>query len=417
MKALLFERSLPRFAASRIASTLGSGRGAKVAPLRLVDAEAPDLPGEGWHRVSPILSGICGSDLATLDGRSSRYFEPLVSFPFVPGHEVIGTLEASATAADGASLDAGHRVVIQPVLGCAARGIEPPCPSCSAGHTGDCEHVAFGHISPGIQTGFCSDTGGGWSTAGLVAHESQLHGVPESLSDADAVTIEPVACALHSVLRAGLGEDPVVAVLGAGTLGLATVAALTHLSSQGIVPLPRAVLVGARYANQRTLADDLGATTALAPDQLSRAVRRHSRSMTMGGASSVRLTGGADLVFDCVGSADSIGQSLEMVRPRGTVVLVGMPGRVSVDLASLWHREVRLVGAYAYGNETVLGQEQSTFSLAIDAVAAMRTGRFVSATYPLDRFEEAVAHAGAAGRRGAVKIAFDLQATARGGHR
>jgi threonine dehydrogenase-like Zn-dependent dehydrogenase len=417
MKALLFERSLPRFAASRIASGLGSGRGARVAPLRLVDTEAPDLPGEGWHRVSPILSGICGSDLATLDGRSSRYFEPLVSFPFVPGHEVVGTLEAPATAADGSSLDAGHRVVIQPVLGCAARGIEPPCPSCSAGHSGDCEHVAFGHISPGIQTGFCSDTGGGWSTAGLVAHESQLHAVPENLSDNDAVTIEPVACALHSVLRAGLGEDQVVAVLGAGTLGLATVAALTHLSSQGIVPLPRAVLVGARYANQRTLADDLGATTALPPDQLSRAVRRHSRSMTMGGASSARLTGGADLVFDCVGSADSIGQSLEMVRPRGTVVLVGMPGRVSVDLASLWHREVRLVGAYAYGNESVLGQEQSTFSLAIDAVAAMRTGRFVSATYPLDRFEEAVAHAGAAGRRGAVKIAFDLQATARGGHR
>jgi threonine dehydrogenase-like Zn-dependent dehydrogenase len=417
MKALLFERSLPRFAASRIASGLGSGRGARVAPLRLVDTEAPDLPGEGWHRVSPILSGICGSDLATLDGRSSRYFEPLVSFPFVPGHEVVGTLEAPATAADGSSLDAGHRVVIQPVLGCAARGIEPPCPSCSAGHSGDCEHVAFGHISPGIQTGFCSDTGGGWSTAGLVAHESQLHAVPENLSDNDAVTIEPVACALHSVLRAGLGEDQVVAVLGAGTLGLATVAALTHLSSQGIVPLPRAVLVGARYANQRTLADDLGATTALPPDQLSRAVRRHSRSMTMGGASSARLTGGADLVFDCVGSADSIGQSLEMVRPRGTVVLVGMPGRVSVDLASLWHREVRLVGAYAYGNESVLGQEQSTFSLAIDAVAAMHTGRFVSATYPLDRFEEAVAHAGAAGRRGAVKIAFDLQATARGGHR
>jgi threonine dehydrogenase-like Zn-dependent dehydrogenase len=417
MKALLFERSLPRFAASRIASGLGSGRGARVAPLRLVDTEAPDLPGEGWHRVSPILSGICGSDLATLDGRSSRYFEPLVSFPFVPGHEVVGTLEAPATAADGSSLDAGHRVVIQPVLGCAARGIEPPCPSCSAGHSGDCEHVAFGHISPGIQTGFCSDTGGGWSTAGLVAHESQLHAVPENLSDDDAVTIEPVACALHSVLRAGLGEDQVVAVLGAGTLGLATVAALTHLSSQGIVPLPRAVLVGARYANQRTLADDLGATTALPPDQLSRAVRRHSRSMTMGGASSARLTGGADLVFDCVGSADSIGQSLEMVRPRGTVVLVGMPGRVSVDLASLWHREVRLVGAYAYGNESVLGQEQSTFSLAIDAVAAMHTGRFVSATYPLDRFEEAVAHAGAAGRRGAVKIAFDLQATARGGHR
>jgi threonine dehydrogenase-like Zn-dependent dehydrogenase len=427
VKALLFERSLPRFAASRIASGLGSGRGAKVAPLRLVDADAPDLPGEGWHRVAPLLSGICGSDLATLDGRSSRYFEPLVSFPFVPGHEVVGTIEVPLTSADGTELAPGSRVVVQPVLGCRARGIEPLCASCAAGHTGDCEHVAFGHLSPGIQTGFCADTGGGWSTAGLVAHESQLYAVPDILSDADAVTVEPMACALHAVLAAPLREDHVVAVLGAGTLGLATVAALSHLAAQGLVPVPAALLVGARYAKQQTLAIELGASAALSPNQLPRAVRRHSRSMATGAASggrgsngavsSGRLTGGADVVFDCVGSAESIGQSLAMVRPRGTVVLVGMPGRVTVDLASLWHREVRLVGAYAYGTETVHERERSTFDLAIDTVTAMRTGRLVSATYPLDRFEEAVAHAGAAGRRGAVKIAFDLRATTKGGRR
>ena len=134
-------------------------------------------------------------------------------------------------------------------------------------------------------------------------------------------------------------------------------------------------------------------------------------------SAATRLTGGADIVFDCVGSAVSIGESLEIVRPRGTVVLVGMPGQVNVDLAPLWHREVRLVGAYAYGTETVGGTRRSTFSLALEAAAAMRTGRLVSATYPLDRFEEAVVHAGAAGRRGAVKIAFDLGATARGGRR
>jgi threonine dehydrogenase-like Zn-dependent dehydrogenase len=148
---------------------------------------------------------------------------------------------------------------------------------------------------------------------------------------------------------------------------------------------------------------------------LPRAVRRHSRSLAMADTVRSRLTGGADVVFDCVGSSDSIEQSLEMIRPRGTVVLVGMPGRVSVDLASLWHREVRLCGAYAYGTETISGADRSTFSLAIEAVAAMRTGRLVSATYPLERFEEAIAHAGAAGRRGAVKIAFQPQADARGG--
>ena len=44
-------------------------------------------------RVRPRLAGICGSDLATIDGHSSRYFEPIVSFPFTPGHEVVGELD------------------------------------------------------------------------------------------------------------------------------------------------------------------------------------------------------------------------------------------------------------------------------------------------------------------------------------
>jgi threonine dehydrogenase-like Zn-dependent dehydrogenase len=178
-------------------------------------------------------------------------------------------------------------------------------------------------------------------------------------------------------------------------------------------------LVGARYGHQQRLAGELGATEALPPDQLARAVRRHSRSLSWGGPAGVTatLSGGADVVFDCVGSPESIEQSLAMVRPRGTVALVGMPGKVTVDLAPLWHREVRLAGAYAYGTErdgmTGSGngaevEQTPTFALAFEVAAAMQTGRLVSATYPLTRFEEAVAHAGAAGRRGAVKIAFDV---------
>jgi threonine dehydrogenase-like Zn-dependent dehydrogenase len=414
---LLFERSLPRFAAARIVSTLGSGRGAGVGPLRLVERDAPALPGAGWVHVDPLLSGICGSDLATLDGRSSRYFEDIVSFPFVPGHEVVGLLSEDAVAADGAALAAGSRVVLQPVLGCAARGITPLCAACSFGHVGNCGQLAFGHIRPGLQTGFCTDTGGGWSTSGLVAHTSQLFAVPEGLDDTDAVTVEPVACAVHAVLGAGLAEGDVVAVLGAGTLGLTVIAALSHLAATGRCPTPAVLLVGAKYAHQQRLARALGAGEALPPEQLARAVRRHSQSLSFGGDSGVTatLSGGADVVIDCVGSAQSIAQSLAMVRPRGTIALVGMPGRVTVDLAPLWHREVRLAGAYAYGTETVLSgtggstAPVSTFDLAFDVVAAQRTGRLVSATYPLTRFEDAVAHAGAAGRRGAVKIAFDMK--------
>ena len=376
MSTLLFERSLPRFAAARIASSFGSGRGAGVGPLRLLDHEAPALPGDGWVHIDPLLSGICGSDLATLDGRSSRYFEDIVSFPFVPGHEVVGLLSDDGVAADGRALPAGTRVVLQPVLGCAARGIEPPCAACAAGHVGNCERVAFGHIRPGLQTGYCADTGGGWSTSGLVAHASQLFPVPEGLSDADAVTVEPVACAVHAVLGAGIRDDDVVAVLGAGTLGLTVIAALTHLASTGRCPTPRVVLVGAKYAHQQRLARAFGATEALPPVQLPRAVRRSSHSLSFGGdpGETVTLSGGADVVLDCVGSAESIAQSLAMVRPRGSVALVGMPGKVTVDLAPLWHREVRLAGAYAYGTESDPAAGSAPAGRAVGAAQPTKAG-------------------------------------------
>ncbi|MGD0320811.1 MAG: zinc-binding dehydrogenase [Acidimicrobiales bacterium] len=406
MRALVFERNLARFAAARVVSGLaGSGRGVSIAPLRLTDLEAPALRGPGWHRVRPLLAGICGSDLATLDGRSSRYFEDLVSFPFVPGHEIVGVVEESF-GADGAvtggGLGPGARVVVESVIGCIPRGIDPPCRACAQGRSGGCERVSFGRISPGLQIGYCADTGGGWSSAGLVAHETQLHVVPDELSEEAAVMVEPTACAVHAATRAEVEQGDTVAVLGAGTLGLTTVAALRLLTEPG------ALFVGAKHPHQRRLAEELGADVAVPPAQLGRAVRRHSRSLTTAERSH-QLTGGADVVVDCVGSAESIAEAVSIVRPRGRLVLVGMPGNVRVDLAPLWHRELTLTGAYAYGTEELPGGSRRTFNLAMELVADRGLGRLVSARYPLERFEEALAHAGAAGRRGAVKIVFDLR--------
>jgi len=374
MKALRFERSLPRFAAARIAGTLAPGRGARVGPLRLVDIDAPVLPGPEWHVVRPRLAGICGSDLATVDGMSSRYFEPIVSFPFVPGHEVVG------------ELDDGTRVVVEPVLHCAIRGIDPVCGWCAAGQTNRCERVAFGHLEPGLQSGYCEDTGGGWSTF-MVAHDAQIHRVPDDFSDEDAVMVEPTACAVHAAAaHPGVG---LTVVLGAGTIGLLTIAALSEID----VPL----IAVAKHPDQRRLARTLGADVVCAPSELNATVRRHTQSLHIGG----QLTGGADHVFDCVGNSASIQDSLRVVAPGGTIHLVGMPSTVSIDLTGLWHREVSITGRYAYSH--------AEFARAFDVVRAHQLGRLVSATYPLDRFEDAIQHAAEAGRRGAVKIAFDLR--------
>jgi threonine dehydrogenase-like Zn-dependent dehydrogenase len=405
MKALVVERNAPRFAAARVASILGSGRGAGIGPLQLLDAEAPDRPGDDWYPLRPLLSGICGSDLATLDGRTSRYFEDMVSFPFVPGHEVVGVLDEGGTDHAGRELTPGTRAVIEPVLGCAPRQIHPMCVRCGSGHTGLCGNLASGALAAGLQTGYCTDTGGGWSTAPVMAHASQLHAVPDTLSDQDAVLVEPTACAVHAALSAHVADGDLVAVVGAGTLGLTTIAALDRVVRPNA---PCTVVVGAKYPRQRELAASLGADQVVPPDHLARAVRRAAGSLVLGG----RLTEGADVVFDCVGTSTSITESLSLVRPRGRVVLVGMPGRVTVDLAPLWHRELTLVGAYAYGNETTPdpdSPDRRSFELAIDLVGGAQLGRLVSALYPLERYEEALAHAGAAGHRGAVKVAFDLR--------
>jgi len=369
VKALVFERSLPRFAAAKVAGALAPGRGAGPGPLRLKDIDPPSL-GAGWHRVRPRLAGICGSDLSTIDGASSRYFEPIVSFPFVPGHEVVG------------DLDDGTRVVVEPVLHCAVRGVDPLCPSCALGATNRCERVAFGHVEPGLQTGFCEDTGGGWSTS-MLAHDLQLHRVPDDFTDEMAVMVEPAACGLHAADQ--VREESVV-VLGAGTIGLTVIAALRA-----------EVIAVAKHPVQRDVARSLGASTVCDPGEISGVVRRRYRSMMVG----TQLTGGAPAVVDCIGSAASLQQALELVAPGGTVLVVGMPSTVSIDLTGLWHREVRLEGAYAYTH--------GEFERAFDVVRAKELGRLVSATYPLDRWKDAIRHAAEAGRRGAIKVAFDLR--------
>ena len=352
-------------------------------------------------RVRPRLAGICGSDLATLDGRSSRYFDDIVSFPFIPGHEVVGDVE-------GGVLN-GRRAVIEPVLGCAARGIEPPSAACAAGRKGSCERIAFGHLRPGLQTGYCRDTGGGWST-GLVAHESQLHQVPDDFSDEAAVMVEPAACAVHAAFASNITGGERVVVLGAGTLGLCVIAAMRAFC------LPGALVAVGKHPNQRKLARDLGADQVVKPGEHKRAARRLSGSLALesGNGGIARLAGGVDLVVDCVGTSASLEQCLEVVRPGGRIVLVGMPGVVRVDLAPLWQREIELRGAYAYGSEDRPEGPRSTFQLAFDLVREAGLERLVSARYPLEGYEDAVAHAAAAGRRGAVKIVFDMRKGASG---
>ena len=125
MKALQIRRSVSKFGMARIASAIAPATAARIGPLEYRSVDDPECPGTGWHRVRSRLAGICGSDLSLVEGHASLYFEDYVSFPFVPGHEVVG------------ELDDGTRVIIEPVLGHEARGFRPPFEGAAPGDGDD----------------------------------------------------------------------------------------------------------------------------------------------------------------------------------------------------------------------------------------------------------------------------------------
>jgi threonine dehydrogenase-like Zn-dependent dehydrogenase len=387
MLALQYVRSIPSYALVRASGGRAAVATSELSMLHLGDVAAPALPAGAWQRVRSRLSGICGSDTSAITGHASLYLDPLTSYPFVPGHEVVG------------SLTDGTRVVVEPALGCQVRGVDPACPRCAEGRPGLCENVTEGPIDVGLQTGYCASTGGGWGEV-LVAHESQLHEVPAGLPDEAAVLVEPLACCVHAALRGAAGPEDVVVVLGAGTIGLLTVAAVRLFTP------PRRLIAVAKHPFQQEQARRLGADAVIRPDEVFQRIRFATGARRLDGAGRSLLLGGADLTFECTGTARGLNDAARFTRAGGRLVAVGMPGEERVDWGPIWQRELSVMGAYAYGVEA---GGRRTFELALEAAPELGLERLTGPLFGLTGYRDAIAYALEAGRLNAVKVAFDLR--------
>lgn len=399
MLALRYSKSVPRYLLMRAgAKRLKNLETSRFSPLRLEEVPEPGLPTPDWVRIRPLLSGICGSDLGTIASETSPYFSPITSPPFVLGHEVVG-----AVAEDSGGFRAGERVVLEPALGCEVRGMNPPCPSCAGGQYALCLNVAKGDIAPGIQTGTCRDTGGGWTEGTLVAHPSQLHRVPDDLPDEAAVAVEPLACAVHAALKLDPGPDDTALVVGAGSVGLFTVAALEQLTGAG------RIICVAKHDRQRKEALRLGADEVVHPRETYKALPALlGTEVYETEIGKPVVMGGADKVLECVGTAATVEDALRLTRPGGEVALVGMPSaRSCLDLSALWYKEISLAGAYAYGVEEYHGARVRSFELAIAMAPEIGLASMVGPRFRLEEYREAIAAARSSGREGHVKVVFD----------
>ena len=371
--ALRYHASVPRFL---LAGALGKRAPVGLPPLRLV-AAVPPTPRVGWRRVRVRLAGICGSDLALLFGTNSPRLSPFFSFPAVLGHEVLGEVE-------------GTRVALNPIVACREREVGP-CEACARGEDNRCANLAEGWPAPGI-IGYNRDLPGGWGAA-LVAHEARLHAVPDRVPDERAVLAEPFAVAWRGARLALAGDRPRRAlVIGAGSIGLTTLAALRRAGFDGELHAL------ARHPQQREAAEGLGAD------------RVHADVASAGAAAGARAyraiigppawRGGFDLVVDAAGTRSSLDAAAWAAREGGRVVLLGAPGQLRHDFSPHWFREIRLLGSFAYS--------ASEFAEAVTHLRDLvGLERVVTRSYPLRAYRTALADVRA---RRVLKAVFAPQA-------
>ncbi len=405
MLALQIVESVPRYV---LAKAIGRFRPEAywdgTGLLQLRDVPEPALPTPEWVRVATRLSGICGSDLGVITLHASPTTSPLVSFPFTLGHEIVGEVAELGAAVD--EFRVGQRVVVNPLLGCLARGFRDLCTECARGMPNRCLRFREGTVAPGIMIGFCRDTGGGWS-ARFVAHRSQLVPVPDALSDEEAVLAEPFGVALHAVLQNRPADDATVLVLGAGIIGLLTVAALRAVGCRA------RVLVTARYPFQAEAAARLGADVVL-PGRSGPALYRELARLTGARVYRARfgrwlVEGAVDRVFDCVGSSRSVRDAVAVTRAGGRVVLVGLASDPQgVDWTPIWLREVEIRGSMAYADESLDGIVASSIHHAVRLMAERRVdlGWLVTHRFALSEYRRALQTVTSKGHSGVIKAVF-----------
>jgi L-iditol 2-dehydrogenase len=404
VRAIRFHYRPVRYLASRL---IGRGRGrmgvGRLGFVTLDDVEPPALPGADWVRVENTLAGVCGTDLSIVTGTQSFTLEPFSSYPFTFGHEVVGRVAEIGPAVSGWSV--GERVAVHPMLACEQRRL-PPCAACRRGETGLCSAIDQGAIGLGVATGFHGRVGGGWSGS-LVAHHTQLLRVGGA-PDSTAVLIEPFGVTLRGVALHPPADGDRVLVIGAGSIGLLTVAALRAIGWDG------PIAVAGRYDFQLELAERAGADTLLRS-----AADAFRWAATLPGARSYRPTlaprfveGGPSLVYDSVGSGGSVRQCLAVAGAGGRIVMLGAVTRMTADWTRLWNRQLTLAGVIAYGNVPWQGGVRDSVSLAAELVRAGALAELplVSHTFPLAEYRTAIGTALDRKAQRATKVAFMPQA-------
>lgn len=313
-------------------------RSVEVGPDRRLQAVTVDVPkpGPGQALIEVAHCGICGSDLHFRD------VPELFPVGTVPGHELSGRIGAVGHGVDGWAV--GARVCVLPFGQCGE------CAACRSGNEQVCPHA----VSNGVGLG--TGRPGGYAEK-VIVDERMLFALPDAVDDRAGTLVEPLAVAVRAVARAAVAPSEPVVVIGAGPIGLLTGLVLREQGYE------RAVVMS-RNPGRAAIAHRLGLTT-FTLDEL-------------------RTAEPPACVFDCAGTPSSAQLGVELLRPLGQLMLVGL-SLVPLDLPApaIVIKELDLRGVIAY--------RRGEFQQAIDLLAAGRipVDELITDVRPLEQAEDA----------------------------
>jgi len=421
MKALVFNIHPVRWPLCKLAGWLTPRAfWSPLSGLRLRDVPTPPIwtirgrpggPDGQWVRLRTILGGICGTDIAAVFQRThpANILRAMTRFPVTLGHENVAVIEEVGPAVTG--WQPGQRVVVEPSLSCVVRGIRSPCGPCREGCFTLCERFldpGEHGLPPGMMIGWNSFTGGSWSRE-FVAHASQLYAVPDVLSDEEAAVVDPIASAVHAVLRRRPGEGERVLVIGGGIIGIGVAMAIRALG--GSVRVTALV----RHQHQAERMRAAGVDGTIVTRRRDPHARRDVAVAAAGGGRRIpslfgnqAFIGGYDLTYDCIGTGRSLTDAMKFTRARGTVVEVGTSQIAVVDTTPLWLTELNVVGSNGRQFELYEGRRRHTYEVVFDLAAKGRLSLkgLLTHVFALEDYSQAFETLSSRGRSGVVKAAF-----------
>jgi L-iditol 2-dehydrogenase len=278
-----------------------------IGRMEMMDAPKPEIRNSSDVLVKLAVVGVCGSDVHYFE--DGRIGSAVIPFPFTVGHECSGIVEEVGTGVR--HVKAGDEVAIDPAVFCGK------CDQCSIGRENTCRKMSFLGTPP--KEGCLCEY--------IVMPQESVFPIHGKMTLAQAALCEPFSIGVYTAQQARIPKNADILILGSGPIGLSVMLAAR---AQGV----QNIYVTEKIKERLDVARKNGAVWAGSPDQCDIVKEVNSR-----------VPQGIDVAFECAGQQETIDQSLDVLKPGGAIVLVGIPRfeRVSFQIDRLRRKELTII--------------------------------------------------------------------------